>query len=426
MRLTTSFAPDTDFTRDLYRVYQISQGKLSLIGPPLTVGLFSGPYYHYLFVPALVLSRLSENSFLFFNSFLFALALGIGYLITKSKLIPLAVGLSPFYLLSARHPGNGFTYLPILLLIILVILAKNTFSRLNLLVLGVLVGICANMHPISLTALAPILMFLYFKIAHKKSLFYLALTAMLTCAPLALFELKNHFLLINESSQINIPTSLNLIMGQISQYLGIGAIWISLACVFLAFVLKNNASKLLAVLSLSSLWIVIVVLTRKYEPHYLLPVLTLLLTSLVWLLNKSRMALAILLLIIFALISFPKKIYTPAGKSLAYYQSSANFILSQQLILPGELFNLVHIQDAKHAVVAGDIYRFMLSKNSFRPQQVTQYSHIHKLLIISELPTLIPDNLRIWEVSEFAGENLVSLPEKLSFGNTSFYVLSKK
>ncbi len=46
-RLNESFNVDSDWARDIHDVIKITQGDISLIGPPLSAGAFAGPYYYY-------------------------------------------------------------------------------------------------------------------------------------------------------------------------------------------------------------------------------------------------------------------------------------------------------------------------------------------------------------------------------------------
>lgn len=83
-RLPQSFIVDSDFGRDLDEMARIIQGHITLIGPPLSFGgIFTAPYYYYLFVPALKLSRMNVDAVLYVNAFMYAAAGGYVLFLTR-------------------------------------------------------------------------------------------------------------------------------------------------------------------------------------------------------------------------------------------------------------------------------------------------------------------------------------------------------
>lgn len=135
-KLFYSFIFHPDFARDIYYILSITQGKLTLIGPKLSFGgIYSGPYYYYLFVPIFYLTHLNLDSLLVFNLFLFLSGAAIFYLIIQKKsniffslIACLVMAFLPFYLVGARDPWNGSTYLP-LLLVFLAMIHSFYFSQ---------------------------------------------------------------------------------------------------------------------------------------------------------------------------------------------------------------------------------------------------------------------------------------------------------
>src|SRR5205823_5975553 len=122
-RITDSFILTTDFGRDLEAMIKIAQGHLTLLGPKLSLGgTYAGPYYYYFFTPALMLSGLNVFSIVYLNSFLFALSLGVIFFILRSfsdlkrsLLLTASLGLLPMFIFGSHYPGNGLSYLPLLL-----------------------------------------------------------------------------------------------------------------------------------------------------------------------------------------------------------------------------------------------------------------------------------------------------------------------
>ena len=119
LKLTTSYFFNTDYTRDLYRVLNITQSHPTLIGPPLSVGIFSTPYYYYFILPSLLLSGYNPYAFLIFNAIIFlAGIMVISILLSKNgRVLPiLGMILSPFFLMAARGASNAYLYIPLLMI----------------------------------------------------------------------------------------------------------------------------------------------------------------------------------------------------------------------------------------------------------------------------------------------------------------------
>ena len=71
-RLSSSVAFVGDFGRDLYEIAKIASGNLTLLWPKGSFGgLYTTPYYYYLFVIPFILGGKSLIGVLLFNCFLF-------------------------------------------------------------------------------------------------------------------------------------------------------------------------------------------------------------------------------------------------------------------------------------------------------------------------------------------------------------------
>lgn len=148
-KLFSSFTFHQDFTRDIYDILTIVQGKLSLIGPKSSFGgIYTGPYYYYLFIPIFFLTRLNIYSLLFFNMILFLSGLIIFFYIQfiRKKNIFLAllgtliIGFTPIYLIASRGPWNGYTYTPFLLVFFIWLYYFNfNKSKISIFLIGFLV-----------------------------------------------------------------------------------------------------------------------------------------------------------------------------------------------------------------------------------------------------------------------------------------------
>lgn len=116
------FTIDRDWSRDLKEISNIHQGSLVWLGPWLDPGLHASSSYYYFFYPSLWLASGSPMGMIYFNLVLFALALGLLTYFAYQRfgisagLISLAVGLTPMMLESTIHPGNGYTYLALVMI----------------------------------------------------------------------------------------------------------------------------------------------------------------------------------------------------------------------------------------------------------------------------------------------------------------------
>src|SRR3989344_9057135 len=196
--LTSSFIFHPDFARDLFDITRISQGKFMLIGPKLTFGgIYSGPYYYYLFVPILLLSQYNIDAVLFFNTFLFSLSLGFFFYKVSTKqsflasiLATSAFLFSPLFLIASRNPSNAFTYIPFLLILMTIIYFDDIQKPKQILFLGIGAGIIATFHLVSISALFFISILFLYKLKKRKHYFPYIGGFIVSFAPLFLFELK--------------------------------------------------------------------------------------------------------------------------------------------------------------------------------------------------------------------------------------------
>ena len=95
-RMPPDYNYDSDFGRDLLRMYEILQGKFTLIGPQLNfAGLHMAPYYFYIFAPFLLMSNFDHRILFYVNGLFFLLGFLVLFLFFKKKW----GGTMPFYLL---------------------------------------------------------------------------------------------------------------------------------------------------------------------------------------------------------------------------------------------------------------------------------------------------------------------------------------
>src|SRR3989339_392384 len=208
-RLSSSVAFVGDFGRDLYEIAKIASGNLTLLGPKGSFGgLYTTPYYYYLFVIPFILGGKSLIGVLLFNCFLFSFSIGmITFFIQKNtnSIKALLAGLSfsfmSFIISSGRQPGNGFTHIPFFLIFLAIFyfFDAKKFSSWKTLLIGFLFGFIVSMIFGYGILVIPIFLFVYFKINDwKKFLLFLA-GFCIAFSPLLLFELKNNFIMIKNT-----------------------------------------------------------------------------------------------------------------------------------------------------------------------------------------------------------------------------------
>ncbi len=142
-KLKASLFYHPDFSRDLHDILKITQGRPMLIGPKLTFGgLYLGPYYYYLFAPVFFVVDANIISILYFNAFLFAIALGYFfkktyeiYPLWKTIIATLTLLFTPIFIVGSRFPSNAYSFIPLLLILLTYIYFNPVQKKLPLFIL---------------------------------------------------------------------------------------------------------------------------------------------------------------------------------------------------------------------------------------------------------------------------------------------------
>jgi hypothetical protein len=349
----------------MYEMIKIAQGKPTLIGPALRVGIFAGPYYYYLFAPVLRIFQYDTNFVLYFNALLFSAALGFMYW-KYSKILPVAIiGLSNFYLLSARHPGNGYSYLPLLLVFIITLFIDKNFGKIKVLALGLLAGIIVNFHP--LTILPVILsVILNWKKLNNRLFFGLAFSV--TFLPLLIFEIKHNFVISR------------------------------------GFTLIKSYS---------------------YSPHYIFSLSLFFSFLIVLFLLKNRQRLLMSVWLTGLILVFPFNLYKQTLKTMKQTEDIVQKVISSKIVSKNSSFNLISITDEKHLVPMGHEYRFAFRKYGLRPLNENNYADAEELLIFMETDKVDIELLRTWETEQF-GQGYLNYPDKFIIDGIIVYKYAKK
>ncbi|MCX7589662.1 MAG: hypothetical protein N2Z85_01835, partial [Patescibacteria group bacterium] len=149
-KIFSSVSFEGDLARDLYEILKISNSNLTLLGPKGSFGgLYTAPFYYYLFVPSFLLSGKEIYGIIIFNILLFSFSISFFcyFLLKKYRFFSvlfsgLILFFLPFMIFSARNPGNGFSHIPffIIFLSILFFWDINKSSFLKSFLFGFLFG----------------------------------------------------------------------------------------------------------------------------------------------------------------------------------------------------------------------------------------------------------------------------------------------
>lgn len=462
-RLSDAFVLTSDFGRDLYHSIRIAQGDLVLIGPKMNLGgYFSGPYMYYLLAPVLWITGYNVSLLLYFHVLLFSVgivfffwAIFKKFNLLKALLAYFAIGLLPFFILSAKHPSNGYTYFPFLLILSTLILFCEFKKKTSLFSLGLLAGFIFNIHPISIFVLLPLAIYLFISIKEKNIFLFFFLGGVITLLPLALFEIKHDFvmtkdtfinqsfnsftqskskpqLLLSSDTTVSIFLFVSKKLQEFTQFepLTLFALMFGVILMQFKFLKKNvdlnfKRSLFLFVSSLASFAVLILILHTHFEDHYLFPVAFFIPFASVLILLTSRFWVLIFLMIIWEIIFFPKYLYQNSTKNFQDVESAVKYVVDSKLVNKDESFNLIEVSDAYALVTTGYSYRFFFRKYGFNPQSEYDYKTAEELLIFSETPYYDIDRFKMWATEEF-GREYFKDRKIYKAGNITIYKISKE
>ncbi|MDH7476201.1 MAG: hypothetical protein QHH09_01880 [Microgenomates group bacterium] len=455
-KLSQSVFFEGDLARDLYEIEKISFGDITLLGPKGSFGgIYTAPYYYYLFLPAFLLTGRSIKGVIFFNALLFSFIIAFlsYFFILKFKkpsslLAPLSLMLFPFFIFSGRNPGNGFSHIPffILFLSLVYFFDINKFNFLKILSLGLLFGFIISMQFSYFPLVIPILLFLFFIFKDKRSFFVFLCGVGLAFSPLFLFEIKNHFIMLKNTfvdrsylsfvENKNLPhgvklsknpfSNLGFLFNQLSFYLNFNSILIILFIFFSIFFTKKTRLKLLNFFVIFSFFILVFLLRFQYSFHYLLPFLTFLSFSFLITLIELKIEKFILpVVLIFLIFNFSKSYYQKASRSYDKVGKRVEKILAKNWFKKDDKLNVLFLRSDDAPTPAGFEYRFFLLKNGYKTLDQFSYSISDKLLLISEKPDINLNKIKNWELSEFNPSKARSIKTYKIDGGVIIYFLEK-
>ncbi len=457
-KLVSSYSYDSDFGRDLNDILQITRGHTTLIGPKLSFGgIHAGPYYYYLFAPVLKLSNYQPEALLFFNAYLFIATFSLT-IITILKTNPnnkytyllgsFWIFSSPFMIFSARGPGNAFSYLPLLFLILLAF--PCIFKKSNLfitLIFGFLAGIVINFHLINILIFFPLLLLTFFKKPLKAVAMFIGIC--IAFSPLAFFEIRHNFVQLRNtfidksyqafSQNLNLndplPTSKNPITNffLLSHHF---SVWttipflIILAFIILLFIKKHRSigisKNLYIISSLLSFFILVFVARSQVAIHYFFPFILALQLSLIILISRFNYKFSLILLlplIFFNIIKYPSQLFQPSPRNINEFRTFTSELVNNPILKNlNPKFNVFNARETTVAVMGWE-YRYFLELNGYNPMAQDAFNQSNQLLIIQEpTSTLTVDSIRSWELDQFGPKKLVS---SAIIGNRKLFLFNK-
>lgn len=450
-RVVSSYSYDNDFGRDLVDIFAITEGDLTLLGPKLSFGgLHTGPYYYYLFAPILFLFPGQPEALLYANAVLAWLALAlvgtVWYKLEKwsLKYVLVAVywlGLSSYFLYSARGPGNAFSYVG--WLVLLIGIYPQIWKRSQLWLWGLYGlgwGIVVNFHLAVLFLALPLLAILAssqmlknWKLNWKKWPYKLALIGgfFASFAPLVLFELTHNFVMIqntfvnqsykafteNTNLPNSLPTSTNplanfwLFTAQAGDWLGVSLTAIVILLVILLFLRRKTMSLPIRTLVLSLLTALIlaaVVVRSQLAFHYFFPFIILAQVTTIWVLAKEKIGFWLLAYAVLVNLWYlPPSAYQPSGRPIAVFRSVVDQVVAGEPLssysIAGELLQPFAVYVTRETPLApiGFEYRYFLLTHGLASLPPSAYNQAERLIWFAELPLTDPAGVTSWELDQF-------------------------
>ena len=451
-KISDSLIFHSDFARDLFNILKISQGNRTLLGPKLSFGgLYPASYYFYLFVPAFLLSGFNILSLVYFNTFLFALAVTYFFInalkkfsLWKSVTASLAITLIPIFLFASRNPSVSNTLLSFLLMLLTYIYFNKIDRPFVLVFLGLVFGIIINFGFISFLILLPVYLMILNKLKYKLHSFYFISGIVVAFLPLLLFEIKNNFIMIKNtffdksylswignkniiqstSGKKNIIENLFFMSNKLKELILINPLITLIIFGILQFYDKNIKGKIFFIFNALLALVILAVLIRfQFAIHYLYPTSFFLFFTIIIVLLESRFKILFLILLFVEIVLFPKNIYSKSNITSEPFEKAVKYVIENKLIDKDTRFNIAMI--AHPNAIIGFEYRYFFQKDGYAPLSEFEYSKSDILFIFTQKKNLDLTTLNSWEIQQFGKQNLIN-PEKYKTGETSIFKATKK
>jgi len=456
-KLKQSLFYHPDFARDAHEILRISQGKIVWLGPKLTFGgLYLGPYYFYLFVPAYLLSGRQLISLHFFNAFLFILAVGYFFVRSAKKFkfiqrlsAGLVLALSTLFLIGSRNPSNAYSFIPLFLFLLTEVYFFNSKNDLWLGFLGFLYGVVVNFHFIIFIFFPGLIIYFWKITKEKKRLRIFLLGLILSFLPLAIFELTHHFVMLKNTfidksylkwvNNTNIPGGLSgkknvlaniwFLSESMKSYVLINPLFIYFILGIIFHFRKPDCKiKIIYLNSLLTLLLAAVILRFQFIPHYLFGLAFYLFFNLIFIFlsfkNNLLSMIFFSLMIAFQLFYFPKTLYQPSWRTPERFEKAVDFVIKNKLVSPTN-FNIIQITKQNLLATIGYEYRYFFRKAGYIADSEFLYSQSKELIVFSEIPYQDISQFDSWEAEQF-GKQYFPSAKKYSLPGITIYKIVKK
>lgn len=403
---------DTDLGRDLSQLSNLWIGqKIIWLGPRLSPGLSASPIYYYLFYPALVIGMGDANSLIVFNLIIAASSISLfGFLaIRKWKLVgalsTLALGLMPLFMQTSMHPGNGITYLFLLLISITFL-----WFEFPIWASALFLGFAISFHPAAIFGLP----FLIYEIIKRKGsvkkILIAALLLILPWTPIIVFEIITKGFLTREflaQKSAGLVLQFNLTNIQnLFAFTGINYI-IALASLITLTYFSKNRIRIWLVISLILLAPFFFVPTLPTHYFFGLTgiIVIIFLTGLMESAGKKYISkIIIALMIVNSLLIF--KTPPPAARNIEKIQSVVNSYMLNSKINKNDKIAVIAALGPEASSPQADDYRFFLRIKGYNVLDIPDYSKANILIEFIEYPGFDWKHWSTFETQQFGNRKL--------------------
>lgn len=406
---------DSDIGRDLSEISNIQAGEVVWLGPWLNPGLHASSAYYYLFYPALILASGKVSGMVVANLILAIFSIGLLGLLAvkkyghKGNIVMLTIALLPMVTTNVLHPGNGFTYIFLIIGSLSVL-----WFELPLFFGSFLAGMAIGFHPGA--GFLPI--FLFYEWWRKGKKFIRASTSLLAfsipIAPLIIFEvitkgyIIRNFFARHTTGGVNFELS-TLNFQTISSLLGLPQL-VLLILIGLSgyFSWRSKSKKLKIWFSLMIFCIFICLLFDGLIGRYLFGIaLITIFTLLISFIQHKKAWLILIPLIIF--LFFKSPVFFPADvatRTINRVERTADIFDQKQLIDKSKKIAVVSALSPSAEVPQADDYRYLLRNRGYNVTKTVDNKQADTLVMFIEVEKFDWQNWSNWEIQQFGAKKI--------------------
>jgi hypothetical protein len=406
------FELDTDFSRDLSELSNLWQRQIVWLGPHLSPGFPASPLYYYLYFPFLVIGQGNPYSIIFGNIVIAFVTITYFVLLAVRKkndnllliLSLLTLGLSPLIVITATHPGNGYSYFFFLFAGLV-----GTYFKFPFLFNSLFIGTAISFHPAAVVAL-PILLYEGYRIPQKLiNTLILIFGMLLPWGPIILFEVITSGYLTREwlnhsSSGISfLPNLANVT--KLSELFGLPLILAALLWILLFTITRGSLRIWYWV---TTVWIILCSLISPTPTHYLFGLAALVLFVATLSIINSKYAITVLgVASFFYLLAILTIQNSLPERPLSKIKNIAETVSTTNMVNQNKKIAVVAALPTGTFVPQADDYRFFLRLKGYQVLGVQQYSQADQLVLFVEQPNFDWKNWSNWEIQSFGEKELL-------------------